>query len=179
MTVISTTRLLLRPAEPGDLEAIHAVMAHPGAMAYWSTPPHRSREQTREWLRSMIDIAPGQGEDFVVAHRGQVIGKAGFYRFPEIGFIFSPDAWGRGFATEALGPILQRAFALHGLAAVEADVDPRNQASLRLLARFGFEETGRKARTWLVGERYCDSVYLHLRRDDWTRTQEPDAGSRS
>jgi RimJ/RimL family protein N-acetyltransferase len=127
----------------------------------------------------MIDIAPDQGEDFVVAHRGQVIGKAGFYRFPEIGFIVSPAAWGRGFATEALAPILDRAFAVHDLAAVEADVDPRNQASLRLLARFGFDETGRKARTWLVGEQYCDSVYLRLRRGDWALPREPDAGSKS
>lgn len=171
MKVVSTTRLLLRPAEAGDLDAFNTIMANPAAMAYWSTPPHQSLEQTREWLQSMIDIDPFQGEDFVVAHEGCVIGKVGFYRFPEIGFIFSPEAWGRGFATEALTAVLNRAFKVHDLPAVEADVDPRNQASLRLLARFGFEEVNRKARTWLVGERWCDSVYLRLRRTEWDRTQ--------
>jgi ribosomal-protein-alanine N-acetyltransferase len=171
MTVVSTTRLLLRPAETSDLEAFHAIMADPVAMAYWSTSPHQSLEQTREWLQSMIDINPSEGEDFVAAHEGCAIGKVGFYRFPEIGFIFSPNAWGRGFATEALTAVLHCAFEVHDLPAVEADVDPRNQASLRLLARFGFEEVNRKARTWLVGERWCDSVYLRLPRTEWGRTQ--------
>lgn len=179
MTVVSTTRLLLRPAEPGDLAAFHTIMVNPAAMTYWSTPPHQSLEQTREWLQGMIDVAPSQGEDFVVAHEGRVIGKIGFYRFPEVGFIFSPDVWRRGFATEALASVLRRAFDVHDLPAVEADVDPRNEASLRLLARFGFEETSRKARTWLVGEQWCDSVYLRLRRADWGRAQGPDVNATS
>ena len=112
----------------------------------------------------MIDTPPHEGEDFVVEHDGQVIGKAGLYRFPEIGFIFHPDAWGRGFASEALRPVLDRAFGVHRLERVEADVDPRNRASLTLLGRLGFREVARKRRTWLVGDRWCDSVYLHLDR---------------
>ena len=48
--------------------------------------------------------------------------------------------------------------------AIKADVDPRNQGSLRLLARLGFVETHRAGRTWLVGDEWCDSVYLALPR---------------
>mgnify|MGYP003347797219 CR=1 FL=1 len=47
------------------------------------------------------------------------------------------------------------------------DVDPRNKASIRLLERLGFAETHRAARTWLVGEEWCDSVYFALTREDW------------
>ena len=173
MVVIRTERLLLRPATAADLTAMNAILGNPQATAFWSTPPHRDLEQTREWLQSMIDIAEHEGEDFIVEHEGRVIGKAGLYRFPEIGFILHPDFWGRGLAAEALRPVLDRAFLVHGLAAVEADVDPRNAASLNLLARLGFEETGRKERTWQVGERWCDSVYLRLDRPSW-RTASPD-----
>jgi glutathione S-transferase len=102
----------------------------------------------------MIAIDPAVGEDFVVEHRGAVIGKAGLYRFPEIGFIFRPDAWGKGFAGEALRAIADRAFNRHRLAAIRADVDPRNNACLKLLCRLGFREVGRGARTWLVGDRF-------------------------
>ena len=146
---------------------LHAILGDPLATAYWSTPPHRDLEQTREWLQAMIDIPAPEGEDFIIEHDNQVIGKAGFYRFPEIGFILHPEHWGRGFASEAIRPVLDRAFDVHRLAAVEADVDPRNTASLNLLARFGFEETGRKKRTWRVGERWCDSVYLRLEGRSW------------
>lgn len=167
MATIRTRRLLLRPAAAADLEPMHAILSDPDAMAYWSTPPHATREQTREWLRTMIDTAPDAGEDFIVERDGRVIGKAGLWRFPEVGYILRRDAWGRGFASEALRAVLGRAFDAHGLEAVEADVDPRNERSLRLLGRLGFHETARKARTQLVGDRWCDSVYLRLDRGNW------------
>ena len=45
-----------------------------------------------------------------------------------------------------------------------ADVDPRNAASLRVLGKLGFVETGRAERTFLLGDEWCDSVYLALPR---------------
>lgn len=162
MVEIRTERLRLRPAVPGDLHAFHAILSDPRAMAYWSTLPHSELAQTREWLAAMIAIPPGKGEDFVIECEGRVIGKAGLYRFPEVGFILHPDAWGKGYASEALRPVLDRAFAVHRLLEVIADVDPRNSASLRLLERLGFEETGRASRTWHIGGEWHDSVYLRL-----------------
>lgn len=167
MIEIRTERLLLRPAMPDDLGPMHEILSDARALAYWSTPPHAAIDQTRDWLAGMISIPEGEGEDFIVEHDGRVIGKAGLYRFPEVGYVFHPEFWGRGFAREALAPVLDRAFDVHGVAGVEADVDPRNIASLRLLDRLGFQETRRQARTWLVGETWCDSVYLRLEPDNW------------
>ena len=45
-----------------------------------------------------------------------------------------------------------------------ADVDPRNAASLGLLRKLGFVETRHARCTIKVGEEWCDSVYLALRR---------------
>ena len=45
---------------------------------------------------------------------------------------------------------------------IEADVDPRNVASLRLLTGLGFEEISRASRTGNIGGAWCDSVYLRL-----------------
>jgi RimJ/RimL family protein N-acetyltransferase len=162
-----TERLLLRPATADDLEPLHAILSHPRAMTYWSSPPHESVDQTRDWLSSMIAIKPAEGEDFIVEHDGRLVGKAGLWRFPEIGFIFHPDHWGRGFAREALSLVLDRAFGVHGLPKVNADVDPRNTASLKLLQGLGFRETGRAERTWHVGDQWCDSVYLELEAPSW------------
>ena len=162
-----TERLLLRPAREDDLDPLHAILSHARAMAYWSSPPHGDIDQSRKWLRSMIDIRLPEGEDFIVELDGQLIGKAGLWRFPEIGFIFHPDQWGRGFATEALALVLDRAFGVHGLPKVDADVDPRNDASIKLLERLGFRETGRAEHTWHVGDQWCDSVYLELDPAGW------------
>ena len=164
---IRTERLLLRPARADDLEPLHAILSDVRAMAYWSSPPHEETAQTRDWLASMIAIQPSEGEDFIVELDGRLIGKAGLWRFPEIGFIFRPDHWGHGYAREALAAVLERAFTVHELAEIEADVDPRNSKSLKLLEHLGFRETGRKKRTWFVGGRWCDSIYLALGADEW------------
>jgi ribosomal-protein-alanine N-acetyltransferase len=54
---------------------------------------------------------------------------------------------------------------------VEADVDPHNEGSLKLLASLGFREIGRREKTWLIGDRWCDSIDLQLERERFqTRT---------
>jgi len=164
MTEIETPRLRLRPARPDDLAALHAVLSEPRAMRYWSTPPHADLEETRAWLAKMVEAPPGESCDFVIERDGAVIGKAGCWRVPEVGYILHPDHWGQGLATEALSAVIAHAFAHYPAEALKADVDPRNAASLALLARLGFRETHRAARTWQVGEEWCDSVYLALPR---------------
>jgi len=160
LTEIRTARLRLRRARIGDLDAIHRVLSDPRAMLYWSTPPHATLKQSRAWLASMIEVPPHENADFVIEHEGFVIGKAGCWRMPEIGFILHPDSWGRGFAREAVGAVVDHVFAHFDVPAVIADVDPRNDASLALLARLGFVETHRAARTIQVGGTWCDSIYL-------------------
>ncbi|GGE78531.1 N-acetyltransferase [Sphingomonas prati] len=159
-----------------DLQAFHEIMSDGRAMAFWSTPPHVDETQTQEWLAAMVGIQPSDGEDFVIEHEGLTIGKAGFYRFPEIGFILHPICWGRGLATEALSAVIVRAFVQHKLPAIEADVDPRNTAALGLLTRLGVHEIGRQAAAWQVGGEWCDSVYLRLTADRWNRSSLPHPG---
>lgn len=167
MTRIVTERLVLRRARPGDLMALHAILSDARAMRYWSTPPHSDLETTREWLDNMIDAPPGISDDFVVERDGAVIGKMGTWRLPEIGYVFAPTVWGQGYAFEALMAFVGYAFA-ERCDFLTADVDPRNTASLALLARAGFRETGRAARTWCVADEWCDSVYLRLDRIPFT-----------
>lgn len=162
--MIVTARLILRRARAEDLEGMHAVLSHPVGMRYWSTLPHTDVAQTREWLAGMIAADPAVSDDYVIEHEGRVVGKAGCYRLPEIGYIVHPDHWGRGLATEAVGAVIARLFERRDLAALRADVDPRNGASIRLLTRLGFRESGRARRTWHIGEEWCDSIYHELKR---------------
>ena len=164
MTELVTERLRLRRARHEDLGALHAILSNAEATRFWSTPPHNDTQQTREWLASMIDADPSTSSDFVVEYDGLVIGKAGCWRVPEIGYILHPAFWSRGLAREALSAVIPHVFASFPIEAILADVDPRNVASLALLDRLGFREIGRAERTWLVGDDWCDSVYLELAR---------------
>lgn len=161
---IQTKRLQLRRARPDDLAALHAILSDPRAMRYWSSLPHTDIAQTAEWLEGMIASPPEESDDFIIERDGAVIGKAGCWRLPAVGYILHPDHWGRGLATEALSAAIAHVFAAFGIPELTADVDPRNAGSLALLAKLGFHETHRAARTWRIGEEWCDSVYLALPR---------------
>jgi ribosomal-protein-alanine N-acetyltransferase len=159
---IRTERLLLRRARLDDAVAMHAIMSNPVAMRYWSTPPHTELVETERWIASMVEDDPAPRDDFIVTLNGQLIGKLGAWRLPEIGFLIDPAHWGQGFAREALAAFVERRRML-GSAELTADVDPRNRASIRLLEWAGFAETGRASGTWQLGDELCDSVYYRLK----------------
>lgn len=158
---LKTPRLLLRRARPNDLAAIHRIMADAEAMRFWSTPPHGDLGETRAWLDKMIAADPADSDEFVIEKGGELIGKLGAWRIPEIGFFLARDHWRQGYAAEALDAFIVYA-ADREFPCLTADVDPLNTASLDLLTRAGFRETGREAATYTVGDRVCDSVYLRL-----------------
>lgn len=161
---IRTERLLLRRPRMDDLDALFEIMSSPTAMRYWSTLPHASVEVTRTWLENKLARNADGGEDFLIAFEGRVIGEVGAGRLPHFGFMIHPDFWGRGFATEASRAFIAHAFSQTSASELSADVDPRNTASLSVLGRLGFVETGRASNTFLLGDEWCDSIYLTLPR---------------
>ncbi|WP_394241962.1 GNAT family N-acetyltransferase [Vibrio astriarenae] len=61
---------------------------------------------------------------------------------PELGFIFDKSVWGQGLATEALQAFFPKALQHLGLKQVKASVNIGHTASLKLLAKLGFEVLG-------------------------------------
>jgi RimJ/RimL family protein N-acetyltransferase len=161
---IRTARLLLRRAVPDDLAAFHEMMSDPRAMRYWSRPEHETIEETQGFVAHLCGCPENGGDDWVMDLGGRAIGKAGAWKPTEVGFLLHPDHWGMGYAFEAMAALIPVLFARHDVPALTAEVDPRNAASLRLLERLGFRETGRAERTLLWRDEWCDSVYLALPR---------------
>ncbi len=164
-TILRTERLLLRRARAEDAPAMHAIMSDPTAMRYWSSLPHADLGETRAWIASTIAaVATGRSDDFLAERDGVVIGKAGLWNGNELGFLFAPSAWGKGYAREAVMAVIARGFTTGGHEEIRAEADPRNESCLRLLSRLGFHETGRAPRTWCIGGEWSDSVYFALPR---------------
>jgi len=163
--VIRTERLVLRPVEDGDLDDLFAVYSNPDAMRYWSRPPHESRAETRAHIAELRSSLDATGAEFVIEREARVIGRAGIWRIPEIGYILHPDHWRRGIMFEALSALLPVAFDRRPeMDAITAEIDPRNIASERLLTKLGFEETHRARKTLILNDEWCDSSYWHLTR---------------
>lgn len=169
---IRTARLLLRRERADDVGAYFAILSDPRAMRYWSTLPHEDMTVTQAWLQRSLDRQSTGGDNFAIELDGRLIGQVGAGRLPEFGFILAPDHWGQGYGYEAASAYLAHAFADPELEAVTADVDPRNAASLRLLERLGFAVTGHAERTFLLGDEWCDSVYLAVTRQSWLERED-------
>lgn len=162
--MIRTERLILRRARPDDLADLHAVMRRPEAMAYWSTPPHMDMATTKLWLDRKLSEDEATSVEFVVQFQGRAIGTAGGGTLPEVGYILHPAYWGMGLAFEAMTAVIAHAFANHPVDHLMADVDPRNEASVRLLKRLGFVLSGHEDNTFYIAGEWVHSDYYRLER---------------
>jgi RimJ/RimL family protein N-acetyltransferase len=68
---------------------------------------------------------------------------------------------------EALLALLNHGFTDWGLNRVEADIDPRNLGSARVLERLGFRREGLLRQRWIVGDEVSDSAWYGLLRSEW------------
>lgn len=164
---ITTARLTLRKPAMADAADLHDAMRQPQVMRYWAHPEHETIDRTAEYIASMIELNAAGGDDFVIERDNRVIGKAGMWRLPEVGFLLHPDHWRKGYGQEVMLAILEHLFTWHDTDHLVAEADPRNAASLGLLTRLGFRETHRAERTMQWRDEWCDSVYLRMNRADW------------
>ncbi|MEM8538350.1 MAG: GNAT family N-acetyltransferase [Pseudomonadota bacterium] len=164
MTVLQTDRLVLRGPVASDLPAMFAVYRDPLAMRYWSTPPHADLSVTQDLLNRRIAAWEQAPLNFQITLNDQYIGNAGNFAATEIGYMLARQYWRQGILTEAMTAIIPHLFAVTDFAALTADVDPRNAASIALLEKLGFAETHRAQNTFCIDGEWSDSIYFALPR---------------
>ena len=136
---IETDRLRLRPARPGDADGLHALVSEFEVVkmtATWPWPPDRAFTESRA-----TPYDPAKGITGPVRLGGEIIGMAGVTE-AELGYMFAPAHWGRGYATEICAALVARAFAGYDWPEIRAGVLIDNPASARVLDKLGFVEAG-------------------------------------
>jgi len=117
----------------------------------------------------MIDSPENGTTEFIMTHvpSQTIIGKIGIWQSSEIGFLISRAYWRQGLVSEALQAVIPYSFDEKGYERITADVDPRNDASIKILEKHGFVMTGRREKTFKIGGLWVDSVDLVLERTKW------------
>ncbi|MDT0468293.1 GNAT family N-acetyltransferase [Streptomyces gibsoniae] len=149
---IKTERLVLRESEARDRATVIELNASPEVNAYLGGPRPRAE------LERTVPEVPGQRRGwFVVELDGAMIGTVQLKPHApenpsncrleagetELGYLFLPEAWGRGYATEACTAALDWfADALPGEPVV-LYTQTANASSMRLAAKLGFTEVER------------------------------------
>lgn len=178
LPTLQTPRLTLRPLSESDVAEVFAVFSDPVVVRYWDGPLMTSHQDAMQYIdqihhgfRRRDFFQWGIGDSAT----GSVIGTctlahvSAVHQRCEIGFALRQTHWGQGLGSEAVAAVIAFAFETLGMHRIEADVDPRNDRSLRLLERFGFEREGLlRERYYLHGERQ-DAALMGLLRKNWRR----------
>jgi ribosomal-protein-alanine N-acetyltransferase len=148
MECICTERLVLRRPALQDSEAIFLRYASDREVTrYLSWPRHRSVQDSRDFVEfsdacwEQWDTGPYLIE---LRSTGQLIGSTGIAlesaRRATTGYVLAKDAWGHGYATEALRAMVALA-AQRGIDRLDALVHAANRASMRVLEKCAFVAT--------------------------------------
>lgn len=168
------SRVTLRWLTADDVDALHEIFSDPEVARYLAIPRQQSREETARFLAGIHEgFRTGSLYQWGIEHAGRLLGTCTLSgidwenRRAEIGFALGRAAWGQGLMPDALASLLEHAFGELRLHRIEADVDPRNGASLRLLEKLGFRREGHLRERYLKDGEIQDSILLGLLRQDY------------
>ena len=112
---------------------------------------------------------------FVVTSRGDLAGVInaseivrGNFLSAYLGYYALAPHDRRGYRTAGLRLALREAFATHGLHRLEANIQPGNVASRRLVQRLGFRCEGFSPRYLKISGRWRDHERWAITREEWT-----------
>ncbi len=150
MRILETRRLWVRELEPDDLDALHDICGDPRVMGYVDDLQPYTLDRTRQALQAAQDSYRRWGFGpwaFIRKTDRRLVGYGGLEilpasRHPELAYIFAADCWGQGLATEVAAALLRHGFQACGLEVIEATIDPRNRASIRVAEKLGLRCTG-------------------------------------
>lgn len=151
LEVLKTERLLLRPFTPEDSEFILKLLNEPSFLQHIGDKGVRNQEQALGYLLEGPIRSYGlHGHGLMCVERretGLPLGMCGLLRRkpdqdPDLGYAFLPDAWGKGYASEAATAVLESGVSCLGFSKILALVAPGNARSIQLLQKLGFTFSG-------------------------------------
>jgi RimJ/RimL family protein N-acetyltransferase len=166
-----TPRLVVRPVERGDLPGLMQVNGDAEVTRFLPYATWLSIADAGAWYERMAKLqATGTAVQLVLIGKDSNVPVGTFLLFrweesarrAEVGYVLGRAHWGTGLMREALHAVAAQAFGTLGLRRLEAEVDPANVASTRVLERVGFVREGLLRQRWLRDQRPYDVAIYGL-----------------
>lgn len=185
--VLETGRLRLRRMRMRDAGDLYAWTSDPEVARYVLWDAHQSLGETREYLRyirSLYRRGLPSSWGVELKETGRLIGTIGImgwsreHRSAEVGYSFGRPWWHHGYASEALGCLLDLLFERTDVNRVEAQCDVRNGSSARVMEKCGMRREGiLRQRLFNKGEAVDVMLYAILA-ENWRARQASKRGER-
>nr|WP_228498714.1 GNAT family protein [Plantibacter sp. VKM Ac-2876] len=172
---MSTDRLVLRPHEPSDADWLLSVYSRPDVATYLLDDPWTEEVAQRKSAERLTRIgldSPARALTLIVEHEGAPVGEVLLWYtdhergVAEIGWVLDPEHGGKGFASEAVGAVLDLAFSTPGMHRVAAQMDGRNTTSARLAERVGMRREAHLRQDWWNKGEWTDTVVFGMLASD-------------
>ena len=173
---LETERLILREITFDDAPDVFRIYTDPAVMRYWGSGPMQSIEEARRKIEAIgAAFRAREGIRWGITSKGddRLIGSCGHWRLmkqhfrSEIGYELAPEHWGQGLMTEAIGAIVRFGFERMGLHSIEAQIDPDNLASRKVLEKLGFVQEGYFRENYCLDGQFTDTAVFSLLRARW------------
>ncbi len=148
--ILETARMRLEPLAPGDADLIFPLMADAEVMAFWDVGEIDDPDLIHNIVAGQVEeMAAGKAVYWAlrVLERNAFLGTCDLseidrrHHRAEVGFMLGRDAWGQGYALEAMQAVLAYAGS-SGIRRLLARTHLGNRRSEALLEKLGFEEEG-------------------------------------
>ncbi|RTR27804.1 N-acetyltransferase [Robertmurraya yapensis] len=175
LPIIETPRLILRKITAADTAAMFSYGSNKEVAKYVTWDVHKTISDTEAFISFVLDqyanqkVAPWGMED---KETGEFIGTIDFvwwkpnHHSAEIGYVLSPEYWGKGITTEAAEALIRFGFEKMELVRIQARCMVDNIASSRVMEKAGmsFEGINRKS-MFIKGQHHDLKVYSILREE--------------
>jgi len=163
--VLNTDRLVLRRMSKRDASDMYEYSHLDKVTEYLLWHSHGDLDHTKRYLSLLEkDYRMGNFYDWGVTLKdtGKLIGTCGFTSIDtqnlcgEVGYVFNPDFWGMGLASEAVSRVMEYGFAELRLHRIEAKYIIGNDKSRAVMERCGMSFEGVRRSSMLVKGSFRD-----------------------
>ncbi|MBE6025100.1 MAG: GNAT family N-acetyltransferase [Cellulosilyticum sp.] len=174
--MLKTARLVIRPYQKMDEEAVYKVINSKGIyLTTLNIPYPYPKEQVGIWLQFTLKNSLYQrGYEWGIFDlKGEYIGNVGIvnidwiHKHGEITYFIGETYWNNGYATEAVGAMLTYAFKDLKLERVQGRCMTHNVASLRVMQKCHFQYEGLARHEVQKQGIYLDVWYSAILREDY------------
>ena len=168
---LETARLRLRNVTPDDAEEIFFLRSDSQMMAFLDRAPAASIDDALQFIQNINNLEKaGDAITWAITLKETptLIGTICFWNIQkahyraEIGYALHPQHQGKGLMQEVMATVLPYGFQTLSLHSVEANVNPANAASIKLLERNGFVREGFFRENYFYNGNFLDSAIYSL-----------------
>jgi ribosomal-protein-alanine N-acetyltransferase len=168
--ILETNRLVLRPIELRDAEAIFSYAKNPNVCKYTLWETHQSIQDSLNYIKDYIFdyYSKGVPEPFGIALKEEpekIIGTAGCFwvskqsKAMELAYAIAEEYWGKGLVAEASQEVMDFCFKEFNLKRIQCRCKTGNKASARVMEKVGMSFEGTLRSAIYHREKYWDMHY--------------------